>query len=239
MAGRTQMHHRCYPTHRLLYAAHVREAEEAPRAKAPTTAPRRAEAHLGAARRAPRGRRGRAARLQPQAGSRSPRRQYLNNRPSPRSVREHGEDALGSAADPRRRTRALPRRASRAAPRTWRARRARPAVLAAAARRRGDPARVRSRARIRRHRPSAQRGRRSDRARWPAVVAVDGARRSRPLKPGAFRRAQRPSSLSVAASLDRRRGRQRTRGDDDVLASPSSHPRSEPAKRAPIVRISQ
>jgi hypothetical protein len=30
MAGRTQMHHRCYPTRQLLYGADEREAEEAP-----------------------------------------------------------------------------------------------------------------------------------------------------------------------------------------------------------------
>jgi hypothetical protein len=34
MAGRTQMHHRCYPTQGLLYGADEREAEASPRTKA-------------------------------------------------------------------------------------------------------------------------------------------------------------------------------------------------------------
>src|SRR5262249_44081630 len=58
--------------------------------------------------------RGRAARLQPQAGSRGARRQHLDDRPSPRAVRAQREDAVGSTADPGRRARTLPPRAPRA-----------------------------------------------------------------------------------------------------------------------------
>jgi hypothetical protein len=50
----------------------------------------------------------------------------------------------------------------------------------------------------RRHRPVPQRGRHPDRARRAAVLAFDGARRSRPLESGTFRRRRRTSCLAFA-----------------------------------------
>src|SRR5262249_22936739 len=93
---------------------HEREAEEAPPSKA-TSSSRRAEAALGAAGRPAGGRRAKLARLQPPTSRRGPPRQHLDNRPTARPGAEHRQDAVGSAADPRRRARALPRRAPRAA----------------------------------------------------------------------------------------------------------------------------
>jgi hypothetical protein len=94
------MHRRCYPTHQLLYGPRERETKEAPRTKA-TTAPRRAEALLGAARPVAGGRGARSARLQPQAGRRIARRQRLDDRPSRRADAEHREDTWGQRLIPR------------------------------------------------------------------------------------------------------------------------------------------
>jgi len=123
------------------------------------------------------GRKGRAADLYAQAGSRSARCERLDDRPPGRARASHDSQRVGDAADPGLRARAVPRGAhdrgqgsAKAAPKAW------PAHGPSRVDGRSHPRRTHARQEPRGDCARTQRGRCQDLSWRPAVVAVDGAK---------------------------------------------------------------
>jgi len=125
---------------------------------------------------------GRAARLYSPPGRGGARGEHLDDRPPRRSLDQHGEAAVGTAAHPSRRARALPTQPPRASASSPSSTSCRSPADASSEHRRADPSRVRARSRSLRDRPRAHGRGRADGARRATVVGVDGTRCSRPFE---------------------------------------------------------